>query len=200
MFRNFSIVTLLLITVCAGRASIDFTPVVEEYTSQGFVYRKVTLKEEKGVIKFVLPFGWSVRGGKELLQLIPPNQNLAEATISATPLSGSAPFDDAAIEELKQKVLREAPPASQSPQLVSSTLNPVPMAPYPSVEIVISYMALGRTFQKGVILVQADDTQLAFRLTAPKQEFNGLSQLFRQSISSWQWRQPKPDGPMTASK
>ena len=192
MYRNFSIVILLLITVCSSPAGIDFTPAVEEYSSQGFVYRKVTLKEEKGLIKFVLPFGWGVRGGKDMLQLNPSHQNLVEATISATPLSQPTPFDDAAVEALKQKVLRDAPPASQSVQLVSCNLNPVPMAPYPSVEIVISYMALGRTFAKSVIFVQADDTQLVFRLTAPKEEFTASSQAFRGSIGSWQWRQPAP--------
>jgi hypothetical protein len=66
------------------------------------------------------------------------------------------------------------------------------MAPYPSVEIVISYMALGRIFERAVIFVQADDTQLGFRLTAPKEEFDALSQLFRASIGSWQWRQAGP--------
>ena len=190
MHRSFSIVILLLVTICSGQAGIDFTPAVEEYSSQGFTYRKVTLKEEKGLIKFVLPFGWGVRGNKDMLQLNPSNQTLTEATISATPLNGPTPFDDAAIEALKQKVLRDAPPASQSVQLVSCNLNPVPMAPYQSVEIVISYMALGRTFQKGVIFVQADDTQLVFRLSAAQDEFNSLSQAFRGSIGSWQWRQP----------
>ena len=195
---------LLLLIFIAFRvnayAAIDFTPAVEEYSSQGFVHRKVTLKEEKGMITFVLPQAWNVRGSKNLLQLSPPNSNFVDASISATPLTGPTPFNDETVEALKQQILRSAPPASQSVGLVRSELNPVPMAPYPSVEIVVSYQALGRTFGKSVIFVQADDTQLVFSLTAPKEEFDSLSQTFRQSISSWQWRQPKPSGPMTASK
>jgi hypothetical protein len=201
MYSRFTIVTLLLVaTICASQAAIDFTPNVEEYSSQGFVYRRVTLKEDKGLIKFVAPDAWNVRGSKNLLQLIPPNRSFVEATISATPLTGPTPFGDATVEALKQQVLRDAPPTSQSVQLIKCELNPVPMAPYPSVEIVISYTALGRTFGKSVIFVQADDTQLVFCVTAPKEEFDGLSHIFRRSISSWQWRQPNASEPMTASK
>lgn len=201
MYCRFSIgLTLLLGTIYSARAVIDFTPVVEEYTSQGFVYRKVSFKEEKGPIKFVPPLGWNVRGSKDVVQLNPPNRNFVEATISATPLSAPAPFDDARVDALKQQVLRDAPAASQSIQLVRCNLNPVPMAPYPSVEIVISYKTLGRVFEKGVIFVEADDTRLAFRLTAPREEFEGLSQDFRGSIASWQWRQPGPEKPVAQNQ
>jgi hypothetical protein len=201
MTYRFTVISLLLLaTICSSRAGIDFTPTVEEYASQGFVYRRVILKEEKGVIKFVLPQAWSVRGSKDVLQLSPANHGFAEATISAIALSAPVPLNDVTVEALKQQALRAAPPASQSVQLVRCDLNPVPMAPYTSVGFVISYTALGRTFEKSMIFVQADDTQLVFSLTAPKEEFEGSYQLFRTSISSWQWRQPKTSGPMTASK
>jgi hypothetical protein len=198
--RSALVTLLLLIAICSSRAGIDFTPAVEEYASQGFVYRRVTLKEEKGTIKFVLPQSWTVRGGKDVLQMSPAKHDFADATISSTALTAPASLNEATVDALKQQVLRSAPSASQSVQLVRCDLNPVPMAPYGSLDIVISYTALGRTFQKSMIFVLADDTQLVFCLTAPKEEFDGLCQLFRTSISSWQWRQPKTSGPMTASK
>jgi hypothetical protein len=200
MHRKFSILAALALTVCSSQAAIDFTPLVEEYTSQGIVYRKVSFKEESGPISFVPPRGWNVRGGKDLLQLEPPNKNFVEATISATPLSGPVLLDESTVEALKEQLLRGAPATSQAVQIVRCEPNPVPMAPYPSVEIVISYHALGRTFEKSMIFVQAVDTQLIFRLTAPKEDFDPLNQLFRSSIGSWQWRLPKPGGAMTALK
>jgi hypothetical protein len=185
---------LLLISVIAlsvtANAAIDFTPVVEEYTSQGFVYRKVTLKGEKGVIRFVSPLGWNVRGTKDLLQLYPPNQSFAEATMSARTVDGPASFDSAMIEALEQQVLGTAPPNSQAARIVKHELNPVPMGANSSLEIVISYDTLGRTFQKSVIIVQNADQQLVFRLSAPKEDFDTLNQAFRRSIGSWQSIEP----------
>jgi hypothetical protein len=201
MYCRFTVISLLLLTtISSSNGGIDFTPAIEEYSSQGFVYRRVTLKEERGPIKFVLPQGWLVRGASGRLQLNPANGGFAEATITASPLTGPAQFNEATMEALKQQALRTAPSASNSVQLIRCEPNPVPMAPYTSVGFVTSYTALGRTFEKSMIFVQADDTQLVFSLTAPKEEFDGLYQLFRTSISSWQWRQPKTSGPMTASK
>jgi hypothetical protein len=200
MFRIFVIVTLLLAALRSSQASIDFTPVVEEYASQGFVYEKVTLKAEKRVIKFVPPMRWNVRGGKNLLQLNPPGQGFVEATISATPLSSPTPFNDATVEALKQQALSSAPPASQFVQLVRYELNPVPMAPNPSLEVVISYVSLGRTFEKSTIFVQTADLQLVFRLSAPKEEFSTLNQAFRASIGSWQWIEPAASAPVAKAQ
>ena len=66
------------------------------------------------------------------------------------------------------------------------------MAQNPSVQFVISYVTLGQTFQRSVIFINTPDTQLVFRLTAPKADFNALDDVFRRSISSWQWTETKP--------
>jgi hypothetical protein len=182
-----------------ANAAIDFTPLVEEYASQGFVYRKVTLKGEKGVIRFVSPLGWNVRGTKDLLQLYPPNQNLAEATMSARTVSAPMSFDTAKIESLEQQVLGTAPPTSQAARVVKHELNPIPMGTNPSLEITISYSALGRLFQKSVIIVQEADQQLVFRLSAPREDFDALNQAFRRSIGSWQLLEPKASAATVAS-
>jgi hypothetical protein len=74
--------------------------------------------------------------------------------------------------------------------VVKHELNPVPMGANASLEIVISYSALGRIFQKSVIIVQTADQQLVFRLSAPKGDFAALNDAFRRSIGSWQWIEP----------
>ena len=196
--RKLLLVATIAFSVTAN-AAIDFTPVVEEYTSQGFVYRKVTLRGERGVIRFVPPLGWNVRGTKELLQLYPPNQTLAEATMSARTVSAPISFDAAMIETLEQQALGTAPPTSQAARVVKHELNPIPMGANPSLEIIISYSALGRIFQKSVIIVQVGDQQLVFRLSAPKEHFDALDQAFRRSIGSWQWIEPAASSATVAS-
>jgi len=196
--RRLLLVATIAFSVTAN-AAIDFTPMVEEYTSQGFVYRKVTLKGEKGVIRFVSPLGWNVRGTKDLLQLYPPNQTLADASMSARTVSGPASFDAAMIDTLEQQVLGTAPPTSQAVRVVKHELNPIPMGANPSLEIIISYNALGRIFRKSVIIVHDGDQQLVFRLSAPQESFDALNQAFRRSIGSWQWIEPAASAATVAS-
>jgi hypothetical protein len=202
MGRKFSTSLLLALTICSAKAEIDFTPGVNEYTSQGIVYRQVKLKTDTGSIAFVPPRGWSVRGTKDRLQMQPTNKDFAEATATAKPLQKPMPLDEATIETLKQEALSSAPGASTgpaAPQIVSCDQNSV-MGQNPSLEIVVSYNALGRTFQRNVIYVHAPDTQLVFRFTAPKADFAGLNQAFRQSVNSWRWTENNADRPGAAQK
>jgi hypothetical protein len=74
------------------------------------------------------------------------------------------------------------------------------MGQSPSLEVVISYNALGRSFRRNVIYVHTPDTQLVFRFTAPKSDFAGLNQAFRQSVNSWQSTENKTAKPGAAEQ
>jgi len=194
---------LVAATICSiSAAEIDLTPSVREYSSQGFVYRQVILKQANQEIRFVLPQGWNVRGGKDRLQLQPPDKNFTEATVTANPLAAPKPFNEPTIKALEQQVLSEAPPGSQKVEVVRREENPVLMGTNSSLEIVISYAALGQTFERSLLFVHTPDTQLVFRFTAPKQYFPMLNEMFRRSIQSWQWVAPAINGaaPAIASK
>ena len=186
LHQKFLTAVLLVLTVCAASAAIDFTPTIREYTSNGLLYRHVILKRDAGSITLVPPEKWEVRGQKDKLQLQPPDKPFVDATITATALPQPRPFDEATVKALEQQVLAEAPPGSR-PQLLSCEENPIAMGSYLSLQVVISYQSLGRTFQKSVIFVHAADTRLVFRFTAPKEDFVTLHSNFRRSILSWQW-------------
>jgi hypothetical protein len=183
MRRKFSTTLLLALTICSARAEIDFTPELREETSQGITYHQVKLKTDTGLVSFAPPRDWNVRGTKDRLQMQPTNKDFVEATATAKPLQKPLPFDEATIEALKQEVLSSAPGA---PQIVGCDQNSI-MGQNPSLEVVISYNALGRTFQRNVIYVHTPDTQLVFKFTAPKAEFPRLNQAFRQAVNSWRW-------------
>jgi hypothetical protein len=188
---KFCIVISWTLSICSVSAAIDFTPTVREYTNEGLVYRRVILKHDGGTITLVPPEKWEVRGAKEKLRLQPPDKSFVEATITAAALPAPKPFDEATVNTLEQQVLAEAPPGSQ-PQVLSREENPIAMRQYLSLEIVISYRALGQTFQKSVIFVHTPDTQIAFRFTAPQEDFTALNSSFHRTILSWQWIDASP--------
>ncbi len=191
MFRGLSNFLLLAVALRSATAAIDFTPLVKEYTRQGMVYRQVTLKDDKADITFVPPQGWTVRGVSARLQLSPPHSNLAEATVEAASLPGPQPFDEKTTKVIEQQVVDSAPPGSQAVQVLKREQNPVLMNQNLSFEVVISYQVLGRTFCRSVLFVRTPDTELVFRFSAPKPDFDALNNDFRLSITSWQWIEAK---------
>jgi hypothetical protein len=185
--KSLSFALLAASLCCSTAAEIDLTPSVREYSSQGFVYRQVKLKQATQDILFVLPQGWEVRGGKDRLQLQPADKSFSEGVVSTNSLAAQTPFDETMVKALEQRVLSEAPLGSQNIQVLRREQNPVLLGSNPSLEIAISYATLGRTFERSVLFVHTPDTQLVFRFTAPKQDFAALNQMFRRSIQSWQW-------------
>lgn len=192
MVRNFSFCLLAALAFCSAQAGIDFTPAMQEYTSQGINYVKVTLKTDAGYAMFVPPRGWAVRGATDSLQMQPRDRNFVEVTATAKPVTNPLVFNEATVEALKTAALASAPPSNPPAEIVSCEQNVV-TGPNPSLEIVMSYDALGRHFERSLIYVAAPNAELLFRFTAPKSDFVGLSQAFRQSLNSWQWIEQKAE-------
>ena len=191
MFRRYLLLLLTGLTIRSAQAAIDFSPMIEEYSHAGFNYRKVTFKEDKGIVTYTPPQGWTIRGGGNAAQLTPPDKAFVDGVILAMPLRGPQAFDEATVAALEQQVVATAPPGSQAAQVVRRQENPVALGSNPSVEIAISYSVLGRSFERSVVFVNTVDTQLVFRFSAPKEDFGALHQRFRQSIGSWEYVETK---------
>ena len=173
-------------------AGLNLTPLTEEYTSQGFVYRKVTFEDGDRFVTYVPPQGWEVRGSGGRVSFVPHGKQFLEASVLALPMKEPQPFDEAALNLLREAVLRDAPAGSTMAKLVSEQENSVAMGAYPNHEFVIAYQSLGRVFQRSVIYVNAPETRLVFQFSAPKAEFDQLSATFRGSLNSWHWTERKP--------
>lgn len=195
-----ALVVLSLIIPQAG-AEIDFTPTETEYSAEGFTFRQVTLKAGDGKVTFTPPHHWVVRGDTDRMQLTSPDKSFIEATIQAVPLSAPQQFDEAAVKAFEEQVLRAAPPGSQSVQIVKREENPVVMGGNLSFGVVISYQALGQTFQRSMVVVNCPNTQLILRFTAPKADYDTFNSDFRRSLSSWEWiSKPATAIPAVASR
>jgi hypothetical protein len=190
MLRKLCAAFTVVIAFASANAAIDLTPAVHEYASEGFQYRQIQLKTDNGSVTFVAPLGWNVSGGKERLVMRPSRNNSADASVVASPLAAPVVYSEALSKTLEQQALAAVPPGSQSVALVSRDENPA-MGRKTSVEFVVSYMALGHPFHRSVMFVYTDDTQLVFRLTAPKEEFATLHEALRHSVSCWEWTETK---------
>lgn len=193
----------LVLAIDSASGQIDFTPEVREYTAEGFTHRKVTFKNDKGIVTFAPPDRWTIRGDKERLRLSPPENNFVEAAVQTASLPAPLAFDEAGLKALEQQVMRELPGGAQSTQVMKRTENAVVIGPHLNFEFVVSYQALGYTFHRSVIFVNSPDQPLVFKFTAPKADFEKCAGEFRRSVSSWQWisELAAPDAaPVTASK
>lgn len=195
---------LLLLLAAAlpisATASVDLTPSATEFVGEGVKYTQLTFKDDTKRVVYTLPQLWTWRGSGTQIQLTPPNCPRASAVIEAAPLDAPVALDDNFVETVRQQFTTFLPPASNGAQLVNEVRDPVPLGGnLRSYEFTASYQALGDTYMRAVLIVNTPDTQLRFKFSAPKAEFLALHQVFRASLTSWQWTTTQPENGATVA-
>jgi hypothetical protein len=186
-FRKIALIPGLLALATTVGASIDFTPAVNQYQSEGAQYSSVNFKDEKRSVSIILPRQWTCHGESSRLQMTPPKQSFAEGVLQSVPTKGSRRFDETTLKILEQQVVSTLPAGSQGVTMVSQQENTIMLGQNLSYEFVVSYKTLGQDFRRSVIFVNCPDQQLVFRFSAPTAAFENLNKAFRQSLCSWQW-------------
>lgn len=189
MFRTVIFPALTIAFACSANAELDLTATAHEYVAEGISHQELAFKDGKRTITMDLPNKWSFRNNADRLELTPPQTKFAEGVIQAVPLAAPQPLDEAAKKNLAERVLAVVPPKSDA-IVVEERENPVLINGNESFEVVICYKMMGYKFQSSTIIVNCPETQLIFRFTAPKDDFEGLNRLFRGAILSWQWSEP----------
>jgi hypothetical protein len=202
MLSRTTLALLIATVLTTARAAIELPPTPHESTCEGFTHKELHFKDGKRQAVYQLPKGWAFRPREDGVKLVPPD-SFADAVILAGAQPGSQPLDEKGIEEGKQEFLRTLPPGSQLVTIVSEQRNPVLLDNKPSYEVIATYQLMGEHFVRSALFTKSLDTQVTFRLTARKSDFEKLHQAFRISILSWHWvdRPDAPEtGPLTASK
>ena len=181
------ILPLLFLTTVTGRGGIDLTPSVNEYVAQGIKVQQLTFKEDKGQIEYEPPSGWKFDGGPNQLHLVPPQKNFAEAVVAVAQLNKPQSLDENTIKLLEQQFVANLPAGSQFVKIEQEVPNSVLLDGNASFEVTVSYQSTGEKFLRSALFVNLRDTQLVFRLTARKDDFQALHREFKASIFSWHW-------------
>ena len=182
-----TITTCCLAFALVAKGAIDLTPETSEYTAEGRKFQQFTFHENKQRIEYEPPQGWSFDGGGGELRLKPPKKNFAEAVIAAAQLAKPQPLDENVRASLKANFVANLPAGSQVVKLEQEIESPLLLNGNPTFEITVSYQLMGEKFVQSGLFANVRDTQLTFRVSARKDDFERLHQEFRTSILSWHW-------------
>ena len=178
------ILPLLFLTTVAGRGGVDLTPFVNEYVAQGIKVQQLTFKEDKRRIEYEPPSGWKFDGGPNQLHLLPPQKNFAEAVVAVAQLNKPQSLDENTIKLLEQQFVANLPAGSQLVKIEEEVPNSVLLDGNAGFEVTVSYQSMGEKFLRSALFVNLRDTQLIFRFSARKDDFEALHREFKASIFS----------------
>jgi hypothetical protein len=188
MMRKLLLLYLAAFSVSA-RAAIDLSPFPSEFEGEGVKYTKLSFKDDKRQVDYVPPQNWTWRGGSSQLHLTPPATFArADATIETSPLAEPRPFDEKAVTVLRQQFISTLPPGAQGVKMLSEEQSPVTLGgDIATYEFTATYEILGQTFLRSTLFANLPESQLRFKVTGLKKDFDALHRLFRASLISWQW-------------
>jgi hypothetical protein len=167
--------------------ALDLAPTVSEYTAEGITFRQLNFQDGERKAVYEPPRLWSCRGSASSVQLTPPKVDRADAIIQVVEAKAAPKLDEKAIGALKEQSLRSLPPGSQAVTVLNEEQNPVSLENSASYAVTLSYQALGETFVRSIVFISLPETQLSFRITARKADFDAVQRPFRSSIFSWHW-------------
>lgn len=176
-----------LISIASTQAGIDFTPTISERELAGIKFKQLNFKHNGRVVTYEQPKGWKYSGGGNSLKLNPPDVAQADAEIDQVRLEAPQKLDEETVKALQAQVLASVPKDSQNVTLVSEEKNPFRINQHETYAITISYVAFGQEFQRWVLFLNLPDTQVRFRFTARKADFDKGQKAFRASLFSWKW-------------
>ena len=178
------LLSLFSFTVSA-KAALDLAPVPSEYDGEGVKYTRLAFKDDKRQVLYVPPLNWSYRGSSSQLRLTPPSTfTRTDAVIDTVPLAAPQPLDEKAMAAISQQCVSALPPGSQEIKVVSEEFSPLLIAGnIPTYEVTASYQIYGETYVRSVLFANLAETQLRFKLSALKKDFDVLHRQFRKATS-----------------
>jgi hypothetical protein len=178
----------IAISVVTSQAAIDLTSTLTEEKANGVTSKQLVFKDGTKQIIYELPLQWTHRNVGGSVKLVASASSNADIVIQAVPLAAPQSFDEKGIALARQHFTQSIPPTAETPK-VTEELNTVPFKGA-NCEFTTTYQALGESFTRRALYINLPDTQLIFRLSARKTDFERLWRTFRTSILSWQWVEP----------
>jgi hypothetical protein len=187
MAKSASPLIALLFVTSTCLAAIDLDPVPGERILDGIKFPQLSFKQDGKKIVYEQPRDWTYSGGGGSIKFTPPHLAQAQAEIDQSPLQKPQNLDEETVKALQAQVLASVPPNSQKVTLVSEEKNPLLINNNETYAVTISYIAFGQEFQRSVLFLNLPDTQVRFRVTTRKADFEKVNRAFRGSLFSWQW-------------
>jgi hypothetical protein len=179
---------LLSLVAVSANASIDFTPTLGKRVLDGITFQQLIFHQDGHKITYEQPSGWKFAADSQRILFTPANTTQAQAEIEQSPLEAPQKFDEATVKRIQEEVLVAIPSNCLNVALVSAEKNPLMVNRLETFEIVVSYQISGVEFERSILFLNLPDTQLRFRVTARKLDFEKIHKAFRGSIYSWQWQ------------
>jgi len=169
------------------KSSIDFFPTTGERILEGIRFPELYFHENGRRISYEQPRGWTYTADKARIKFTPPNVRQAYGEFSQAPLPRPQNFDEVTVKLLENAAVAALPPDSQEATVVSREKNPLMINQHETFEVIVAYQLYSERYHQSILFVNLSDTQLIFRLVAPKADFEKLHRAFRGSLCSLQW-------------
>ncbi|HEX3818073.1 MAG TPA: hypothetical protein VHW03_07285 [Chthoniobacterales bacterium] len=187
---RFCLTTLIFLSafVMQAQAGIDFSATNGDRELEGMHFPQLIFHQNGHEITYEKPRDWTFSSDPSGMRLAPPNVSQAQVTVGQIPLTTPQAFDDTTTKQLQQFILSSAPPNAQNVALIAEEKNPLQIHGQPTYAVTIGYNYFGQDFESCVLFANLGDTQVRFRTTARKADFDKVHRAFRGSLFSLSWK------------
>ena len=132
------------------------------------------------------PPGWKYSGGRDSLDLQPPNIAQATAVITKLPSTNRFSFDEEGRKQLRERAIASLPQGSQQAKITSDELNPVQIDGKQTYLIEMNYVFFGQKFACYSLMLDRKPEAVSFRFSCREADYQQLRDAFQRSLFTWQ--------------
>jgi len=176
-----------VITSASADSSLNLSPQVESYELEGIKMWQLTFAN--GTSKkasYQPPQGWKYSGGRDSLDLQPPNIAQATAVIAKLPSTTQFSFDEEGRKQLREKAIASLPQGSQQAKITSDEMNPVQIDGCQTYLVEMSYIFFGQKFACYSLTLDRKPEAVSFRFNSREADYQHLRDAFQRSLFTWQ--------------
>lgn len=176
----------IILVTGSAYAGLQLTPRVAEYELDGVKLQQLVFSDGGQEITYTPPRGWQYSGASDRLVLHPSSPSNAEATITVTPLTQPAIFNDETIKRLSDEVMASVPTNATHITIITQQKNPFIIERKETLLVVINYDYYDGPYTRSIMFLNRKNEQVRFQLTCRRPDFAELQRAFQSSHYSWQ--------------
>lgn len=184
---RFLVILLILGFGLPARAELSLSPELVSFELDGVTLQRLAF--ENGTndrATYQPPADWKYSGGKNQLDLQPPNLSQSSVKIVKLPAESAVSFDTDGRTELQERTIGSLPEGSGQIKIEAEQVSPLKIDGKETYLVEISYVCYGEKFACYSLFLDRKPEAINFRLNYREKDYANLRDTFQRSLFTWE--------------
>jgi hypothetical protein len=184
---RFLFILLILGLTLSARAELNLSPEPVSFELDGVTLNRLAFENgTNDKATYQPPADWKYSGGKNQLDLQPPNLTQASIKVVKLPADFAISFDTEGRTGLEERTIGGLPEGSGQIRIEAEEVSPLKIDGKETYLVELSYVCYGEKFACYSLFLDRKPEPINFRLSCREKDYANLREMFQRSLFTWE--------------